>query len=445
MIENNPGEPVAVPGPGDHEGPRSAAADDPSQTRLLPVNAVLDKKEMAQAHDAQRPFGLPPLKSGPAAWLGKLSQSQIIWISLSILLTFLVVFFWLIMQGRHKNNIVNPAAAEQIEEASETAGADTSGILKKGLNRGAPLPDLSLTDDEFAGQAPMIVKAGGPVISAAIDPELAAMVDALKKRLQVSVQSQSFNRGSTLIKVSKGDYRGFKISAEERTENNKRLSEDVTVTFPKKGVIRTVNGVLESFRESDPERFALELRDAGLEIVKLPLRSANDVLRIQLRAVRAFGTPVAADLLLSGKSVGKITLGMTTARLENILLPAYIILKRKVLVKDVYHDVYKVLDPTNEPLFFVYENNNSVWGVSIISDAFKTGMGIGIGSSLGSIRTNYPKVHIGVSDKKIPFVKIDGVDGIFVIQNEGVNFSERIFSSKSKVISILIGNSLEFE
>jgi hypothetical protein len=445
MTETNSGEPVVVPAPGDQEGLKSDAANDPSQTKLLPAIAALDKSDVAPGHDAHRMPEGPLAKLSPGAWLRKLSPSQIIWISLSIFLTFLVIFFWLIMQGRHKNKIFKPVASEQLEEVDENFGAAASNILKNRLSRQIVRPELSLPDDELAGQAPMAVKPGGPVISAAIDPELAAMVDALKKRLQISVDSQWITRGNIVIRVSKGDFRGFKIIAEMKIENKKIISEDVTVTFPKKGIIKTENGVLASFSESDPERFAMELRNAGLEIVKLSPGSANDVLRVQLRAIGIFGKPVADDLLISGKSVGKITLGMTTVMLENMLLPSYVVLKRKVLVKDIYHDVYKVLDPSNDPLFFVYENNNSVWGISIISDTFKTAMGIGIGSSLGNIRVNYPVVSLGVSEKKIPFVKIKSVDGLFVIQNEGVDFGKQIFPSKNKVISILIGKSLEFE
>jgi hypothetical protein len=259
------------------------------------------------------------------------------------------------------------------------------------------------------------------------------------------VDSQSTNRGTIVSKVSKGDFRGFKIIVEERTENKKTLSEEVTVTTPKKGFIKTVNHVLESFRESDPGRFALELQEAGLEIVKLPPQPENKVFKVQIRVAGVFGKPIAGDLLISGRSVGKIALGMTTARLENMLLSSYIVLKRKVLVNDIYHDVYKVLDQSNEPLFFVYENKGLVWGITIISELFKTERGIGIGSSLGNMRINYPKVSVGISDKKTPFVKIDGVNGLFVIQNDGVNIIRQIIPNKTKVISILIGNSLEFE
>ena len=61
------------------------------------------------------------------------------------------------------------------------------------------------------------------------------------------------------------------------------------------------------------------------------------------------------------------------------------------------------------------------------------------------MRINYPLVNVGISEKKIPFVKIDDVDGLFVIQNEGVDIIKQIFPNKTKIISILIGNSLEFE
>jgi hypothetical protein len=271
------------------------------------------------------------------------------------------------------------------------------------------------------------------------------MVDALKIRLKVSVDSKAISRGNTVTTVSKGDFRGFKISIEEKTENQNMFSEDTTVTTPQKGFIRTINHVLESIKGSDLASFSTELRNAGLEIIKLPLQPGNNTFRVQLKTKSIFGKPVANDLLISGKSVGKISLGMPTAQLETMLLSSYIVLKRKVLVNDIYYDVYKILDQSNEPLFFIYENKGRVWGISIISEIFKTEMGIGIGSDLGNMRISYPLVNVGISEKKIPFVKIDDVDGLFVIQKEGVDFIKQIFPNKNKIISILIGNSLEFE
>ncbi|MBN2400634.1 hypothetical protein EH223_09585 [candidate division KSB1 bacterium] len=450
MTETKSPESGSVPEPGDHEGMHSDAAYNPNQTKLLPALATVGKQDRAnspgaEADDVRLSAGKPRFALSPAGWLKKLSQSQIIWISLSIILTFLVIFVWLIMQGRHKNKMLKPVADEQFEETTEPAGTNTGDVLKNKLVRPPLQPELFLTDDEFAGQAPLVVKANGPVVSVELDPELAAMVDALKKRLQISVDRKTTRRGNVVTLVSKGTFRGFKITVEEIMEDQNSLSEEVTVILPQRGIIKTVNRVLESFRDSDLEQFTLELEKAGLEIITLPPKPEDSVFKVQIRVQNNFGNPIDDDVLISGKSVGKIKLGMTTARLENMLLSSYIILKRKVLVKDIYHDVYKVLDQSNEPLFFVYENNNRVWGISIISENFKTKRGIGIGSSLGSIRINYPKIRMGISEKKIPFVKIDSVDGLFVIQREGVDIVKHLFPSKNKVISILIGNSLEFD
>jgi hypothetical protein len=357
----------------------------------------------------------------------------------------LVVFFLQIIRGRQKNNTIKPEEGEQIETAGETDKMGSSGMQKNISARRTAIPITPLTDDEFIGQAPMVVKSNGPVISAAIDPELAAMVDALKKRLQIVADTKSTSRGNIVTKVTKGDFRGFKINLEERIENQNTISEEVTVTLPKKGFIKTVNRVLDSIRESDLDRFSVELQKAGLEIINLPLQPGNNVFQVQFKTVSIFGKPIAHDFLISGKNVGKISLGMPAIQMETLLLPSYIVLKRKMLFNDIYYDVYKIIDQSNEPLFFVYESKGRVWGISIISDVFKTEKGIGIGSSLGDMRINYPLINAGISEKRTPFVKIDGMEGLFIIRSEGVNVSKRIFPGKTKIISILIGNSPEFE
>jgi hypothetical protein len=450
MIEAKPIEPSTIPEPADPKKRPFGVTVDPGQTRLMPTMARngkqgLNNKQVSDSNITANQAEDYEANNAPMKLPKKLSQPSLIWISLSIILIFLAVLLLLIMQARQKNKIFKPLPGKQANETGEIDSSDTGNISKNKLARQDTMPILALADDEFAGQAPIVVKASGPVISAEIDPELAAMVDALKIRLKILEESKSTGRGNTVTKITKGDFRGFKINIEEKIENQNTFSEEITVITPKKGFIKTVNRVLESVRESDLERFALELQNAGLEIIKPPLQPGSKIFQVQFKVVSIFGKPVAGDLLISGKSVGKISLGMPTAQLENMLLSSYIVLKRKVLANDIYYDVYKILDQSNEPLFFVYENKGRVWGISIISEIFKTDKGIGINSSLGNIRTNYPRVNLGISEKKTPFVKIDGVDGLFIIQNEGVDFIKQIFSSKTKVISILIGNSLEFE
>lgn len=450
MTETKPILPNTIPETDAPQDRPIAIAIDPSQTRLMPTKATNGKQGFGNSQASDFDITANPAKefepaNAPMKWFKKSAQPAIIWISLSIVLIFLAVLLLMFMQARPKNKIFKSLPGEQPEEAGEIGSSDTGSIPKNKSAQQATLPILTLADDEFAGQAPMVVKASGPVISAAIDPELAAMVDALKIRLKILEDSKSTNRGNIIIKVTNGNFRGFKINIEEKIENQNTFSEEVTVITPKKGFIKTVNRVLESIRDSDLERFAVELQNAGLEIVELPLQPGNKVFRVQFEAASISKKPIAADLLISGKNVGEISLGMPTAQLEAMLLSSYIVLKRKVLVNDIYYDVYKILDQSNEPLFFVYENKGRVWGISIISEIFKTAKGIGIGSSLGDMRINYPRVNVGISEKKIPFVKIDDVDGLFVIQSEGVDIIKQIFPSKTKIVSILIGNSLEFE
>jgi hypothetical protein len=450
MTETKPIEPSTFPEPDKSTEPLSGAAVDPGQTKLLPPLATLSEKNHGNSPvaDSGNVNDLAAVSRPVLAikgWLKKLTQTQIIWISFSIILIFLVVLFLLIIQGRQKNKTIKPDDGEQIETAGEVDNMGSSGIQKNISTRRAAIPVIPLTDDEFIGQAPMVVKTSSPVISAEMDPELAAMVDALKKRLQIFADSKSTSRGNIVTKVTKGDFRGFKINLEERIENKNTVSEEVTVTLPKKGYIKTVNRVLDSIRESDLERFSVELQNAGLEIIKFPLQPGNNVFQVQFKTISIFGKPIAHDFLISGKNVGKISLGMPAIQMETMLLSSYIVLKRKMLFNDIYYDVYKVLDQSNEPLFFVYESKGRVWGISIISDIFKTEKGIGIGSSLGDMRINYPRINAGISEKRTPFVKIDGIEGLFIIQSEGVNVLRRIFPSNTKIFSILIGNSPEFE
>ncbi|HSQ35951.1 MAG TPA: hypothetical protein VLQ89_08170 [Candidatus Binatia bacterium] len=448
MTQTKPNEPDAIPKKEDSPSQPAAPAFDPGQTRLLPPKTASEKLEGGSGPGISPHVAPGMLKTEKPwqpvlDWFRNLSQASIIWISFSITLVFVVVLVLLIFQSRQTSKTFTPAADEQLNAAGTAAGGAGSGSATGAARQAKPI--VVLTDDEYVGQAPLAAKSGGPVISETSDPELAAMVDALKKRTALSADSKVTGRDGIVTRISKGEFRGFKISVEEKIEKQKVLSEAVVVTMPQKGYVKTVNRVLDSIRESDPERFRRELRNAGLEIVASPPQPGSQFMQVQLRAVAVFGKEVAADFLLSGKSVGKIFLGMPTTRLENMLLSTYVVLKRKVLVNDIYHDVYKVLDQSNEPLFFVYENQGRIWGIAIISDIFKTAKGIGIGSSLGQIRTSYPRVEMGLSEKKIPYVRVDGVEGLFVIQNEGVDIVRGIFPSHIKVISVLIGRSLEFE
>jgi hypothetical protein len=368
-----------------------------------------------------------------------------VWVLLSIVLLLLVVIFFFISHPQEKRNANSIQAKQSKQEEKTIIGDDAAGISKNLFFREPKYSEIVLTDDAFAGQASRSVRTNGPVISQDIDPQLAALADAFKKRLEISQGSQMVVRGNALTKITKGEFHGFKINAIEKIVNQNVVSTEITIMTPKRGVIKTVNHVLEIVKETDFSRAGLEIQDAGLEFFALPDQSAGKTVSMQLRSIRFLGKPVSGELLISGKSVGGITLGMPIVQMEKLFVESHVVLKRKILANDIYFDVYKILDQSNEPLFYVYENKGKVWGISLISEVFKTDKNIGIGSSLGMMRINYPFVKLGYSEKKTPIVQLQGVAGLFIIQGDGVDFSKKVFPNENKVISILIGDSPEFE
>jgi len=357
------------------------------------------------------------------------------WAVLPIVLLLLFVFVLFITRSRHKENQENVTAkAKGIEETQNLSNYSTFVSRNRALREGK-YPEQILTDESFAGQAPLAVRANGPLISAAIDPQLAALADAFRIRVQVTKGSQLLVRGAMVTRITKGDFRGFKVTAQETVKNGIVVADELSLSTPNNGLIKTVNQVLQMVQKTDFPLIITEIQSAVLEFFQLPAPPDKNSIRIQIRPVRSWGKPIPGELLISEKSVGGISLGMPVVRMKSQLIASSTVLKRKVLVNDIYYDVYKVLDQGNDPLFYVYEKENKVWGISIISDVFKTDKGIGIGSTLDLMRINYPFIKLAYSEKKTPFVQMEGIAGIFIIQGDG----------EKKVISILIGDSPEFE
>lgn len=295
--------------------------------------------------------------------------------------------------------------------------------------------EMVLTDEPFAGQAPLAVRDSGPLVSAAADPQLAALVDAFRMRVQVMQGSQTLARNQSLSRVTRGEVRGFRVQALEKVENGKIIAQEAQVTTPRNGVVKTSGGILAALQKTDLQSVLDEVRAAGMEFSLLPAPEEKKMIRGRLRSVAAWGKAVPGELLIAGDGVGNLTLGVPVSLMRGRLPATHGILKRKVLVKDAYHEVYKVTDQGGEPLFYVYERDNRVWGISIINEMFKTAQGIGINNSIDQMRIHYPQVKLAYSGKKNPFVRVDGVNGIFIIQGD----------REKKIISILIGESPEFE
>jgi len=422
----NPKEGGAPTTPTQPPRPQSAETTKVSSQNIAAANA-------AQASPSS-PVETKPIDAPPRPILRPL-KPQYNWILIPIIFLLLFILVLFIARPRHQADLRKMPAPPSGSDESIDLSNYSAFVAKNQALREDKYSESILTDETYAGQAPMAARPNGPLISPEIDPQLAALADAFKIRLQFFQGSQLLSRGRTTARITKGDFRGFKVSAVENLENGVAVSEEITVTTPQNGLLKSINRVLEDIQRTDFSRILSELQNAGLEFYVLPMTPDKKTIRVGLRSVRFWGKPVPAGLLIAGNSVGGVTLGMPVAQIKGKLDASYNVLKRKVLVNDVYFDVYKITGRGDEPLLYVYEKENRVWGISIVSDLFKTERGIGIGSPLDWIRLNYPAITLAYSVKKPPFIRIADVDGIFIVQAEG----------EKKVISILIGQSPEFE
>lgn len=357
------------------------------------------------------------------------------WIMIAVIALLVMI---LVILGFRSRRQVRPGApgneAARAQENSDLSNY-TAFVAKNRALLEEKSAETTLTDEPFAGKVPLATRASGPLASPEIDVQLAALVDAFRIRVRVMQGSQSFVRNQMASRVTRGEFRGFKVQALEKQDNGRIVAEEAQLITPRNGLVKTVGRVLAVLQKTDLAGVLAEIKAAGMDFSLIPALAGETQVRGMLRITGPWGKALPRELLISGNGVGGLKLGVPVSEIKNRFLANYSILKRKILVKDSYYDVYKVMDQAGEPLFYVYERDGKVWGISIIDESFQTGQGIGINSTLDQIRLHYPLVKLAYSGKKTPFVRVDGVDGIFIIQGEG----------EKKVISIQLGESPEFE
>ena len=80
----------------------------------------------------------------------------------------------------------------------------------------------------------------------------------------------------------------------------------------------------------------------------------------------------------------------------------------------------------------------------MVSDRFKTAKGLGIGNTLAEFRINYLEgtdIKIGATPGGVPFVSVNEVKGMFLLQEKGINFITQEFPNDAKITYVLLGNS----
>lgn len=429
---------AAVTPPAEGRPPAVPPPASPGQTRICPAPEMAKAPTTLPEPESAAVAGMPatpehsPFAATPSRALRPQARTNYIWIVLPLvaLLAILAVFLF---QPKEKTK-GTPLSAGNPESNSTDDLSNYSAFVAQNKALIEKAPEQLLTDEAFAGQAPLAVGAAGPLVSPEIDPQLAALVDALRVRVQVMQGSQSQRRNNVVTLVSKGEFRGFKVQAMERIENGRIVAEEATVITPRNGVLKTVGRVLSALQKADHAAVISEVQAAGMEFSPLPAADSGKSFRGQLILKQYWGKPIAANRLIAEKKAGLVSLGLPLPMLKSRIDASDSILKRKILINDAYHDVYKVSDQGGNPLFFVYEKEGAVLGIWVVSESFKTPMGIGIGSSLDQIRLHYPVVTLSRSREKTPFAKVEGIDGILVLQG----------GKEKRVIAILIGSSPEF-
>jgi hypothetical protein len=331
---------------------------------------------------------------------------------------------------------------EEIQPAYKDTDVDKTRI--KPDEKGKEITLYKLSDEVFQGTAPLKVKEKGPIISEESDPEIAAIGDALRHRVEILHGSKTSTRGGIETKITSGKFHGFMITNTFQQKDDQIISNVTVIVTPLRGRVLIKGNILDSIIRTDYEKLHRELETAGIEVIKTPL-IGEGIVNVQLRVTKLYGIPVKPEFLIGSESVGSVELGMPIERIHTVLPPSkYITIEKEILHEDKFYNTYKVCDLQTEPLFFVNAKDNKVWGIQVVSKKYRTAKGIGIGNTLGELRINYlgnTDIKIGETSGKVPFVSIDEVKGIFLLQGEGIDFEMQVFPNDARITYIMIGGS----
>ena len=419
IVAEQLGKTEVIPGPGDQK-------KDTGEIRLREIPGL---KEL----EARRK---QPKKSSTSAFT----------LILVLLFGFTVVVF-LLNKYREEHILATvaeegPAVVERGGTAGTEAGTATTTVGVQ-TSTAEPTPQkYVLAEGDLSGEALLKVRAKGALSSEDKDPEIAALGEALRTRVQMlnGTKSRRTNRGRTVTETASGKFQGFRVNSTRIKTAEKVTKDEIIVTTPSKGIFIIRNNMLDAWRKCNYETIMRDLANEGIG-VDVRLDPVKGVVNVKLNVTSLKGVPAANDNLVAGRRVGKIELDMTIVQMKSILPANYSYVKKRIEFENEYYDVIKVFDEKENPLFFVNEKNYKVWGIQIISDKYKTTKGITIGNTLGRLKIYYPNPKIWSFKESAPLVSVAGLAGVFVLQNEGIDFEKRVFPNNTKITSILIGGS----
>ena len=299
----------------------------------------------------------------------------------------------------------------------------------------------NLSNEIIQGSSPMKVKESGPIFSEEIDPEIVAIGNALKIRVETLRGSRIKKSGGITTRICEGKFQGFFIKATLTERQDQVIKDEVIILTPSKGTIKIEKNILYSIKNSDYQKFHEDLKNSGIEVVVHPNPEHNTI-NVQLNVTKFNEKMVEKRFLITNNKVGEIKLDMPIEIIERVLPPPdYIIFKRDIWHNNINYNVYKIFDESRNPLFFIYSQNKKVWGIQVVSNKFKTESGVGIDNTLGDFLIYYSKIKIGKTSTDAPYAFVDKINALFFLQSGEIDFNNNVFPNGTKITWILLGDS----
>ncbi|MCK4766680.1 MAG: hypothetical protein KAW12_31095 [Candidatus Aminicenantes bacterium] len=302
---------------------------------------------------------------------------------------------------------------------------------------------VTLSEEDLTGSAKLAIRDQGALISVEKDPEIAAVGEAFRKRVEMihGFKRTTAPKDGTVTETARGVVQGFRINSTRVKKQKNIIKDEIVISTPSRGVFVVKNNVLDGLRNTTYEKLYRDLEQSGIRVLK-DTDSAKGIVKIRFRVTRSSGgSSTVNEFLITGQRLGKIEVDMTIAQMEAAIPKEYRFVRKRLSHEGEFYNVIKVFDEKQNSLFFVYEKDHKVWGIQVISNKFKTRNAIGIGSTLGDIRIYYARPKIWSANENVPLVSVSGIDGIFVLESEGTDFDRRVFPNSAKIVSIILGGS----
>ena len=398
------------------------------------------KKDTAEIKLREIP-GLAELEVRRQLGKGKKSSATFFTLVLVILFGFTVIVY---LMDKYRDESYMGMTIEEKTTLVETSGSSVKApppAVRPASGKEGPKKYM-LAGAKLSGEARLQVRAKGPLISDDKDPEVAAVGEALRARVEMlnGVKIKRARRGDSITETTAGVFLGFRVNSTRIKSGDQVTKDEIIVTTPSRGIFVVRNNVLDAWRNCDYEKILGDLQASGIKVIK-KTDPERGIVNVQLRVTAAGNVTIDNDLLISRQKVGRLELDMTIRQMKSVFPVNYGYVKKRIEYDNEFYNIIKVFDDKGTPLFFVNEKDNKVWGIQIISGKYKTGKGIGVGSTLGSLKIYYPKPRIWSTRDSAPLVSVEGITGVFILQNVGVDFVRQIFPDNVKIDSILIGGS----